>query len=336
MLTFTAIAPDPRAPGSIYLGDILGDVYFGEPDQPMISLGRGANSVARALLADPVSNTGVFSGTYGGLLLRPGHDPGGSWVDRSQGQASYDVLDPTAPVRVQTLAVAPDDAGHLWLGAIQNDGPYESLNGGFLWSRVHAGLGIPYSIAGENGLPAATQVRAFVFPRDETWMGTYRGGVWSLDSGLSRTWRQRNRGLPSLEGVPVDTCCFEPLAVQVDVRDLVELQSGELLAATGWGVYRDDHAGGAWQASGDGLTNGDIFALAVHPDRAQWVVAAARGTSSNPDWLFLSQDGGRHWNPVASRLRARFAEDVVWSDPARLEIVAILAGSGAWRMEIAP
>ena len=64
--------------------------------------------------------------------------------------------------------------------------------------------------------------------------------------------------------------------------------------------------------------------------------AAARGRPEAPDWLFLSEDAGRTWFPVASGLVGRTATDLAWSDPARLEIVALLEAQGVWRMELAP
>jgi hypothetical protein len=76
--------------------------------------------------------------------------------------------------------------------------------------------------------------------------------------------------------------------------------------------------------------------LLRHPHDSATVLAASRGREDAPEWLFLTEDGGRTWFPVDSRLRARTVLDVVWSDPARMEIVVLLEAQGAWRMELNP
>lgn len=339
-LSWGAIAVDPRSDGSIFLGSVDGRAWRDGAEGPA-ELGRPRNvSEIRALLSDPNPNVsaGLYAGTFG-VQWHP--DDGAPWEDRSEGQFSYLLEEFSSPVTIETLAADPADPRLLWLGAIRGNGPYRSYDGGLLWRRVHGGLGQPGSIFGEDGLPAATSVRAFVFDGDRTWMGTFRGGVWWLDPGrlddeLDDVWVQSNRGLPDVADSPVDTCCFDPAERAVDVRDLLRLADGTLLAATGWGIYREEGASGVWERSSEGLTNGDIYSLASHPTRRDWVLAAARGNADNGDWLFLSRDGGLVWFAVDSTLRAWYAKDVVWSDPSTLQIVALLDGGGAWRMELAP
>jgi hypothetical protein len=334
-LNWGAIATDPNEEGALFLGSVEGRVWR-EDAAGAASVGQpNGSSQVRALLEAPRLG-GLFAGTYGVQWRSTGAD---SWQDRSAGLFNYRLDQYSGPVDVQTLALDPSDLDRVWLGSTQGNGPYRSRNGGQLWEQVHGGLGSPGSIFGEDGLPAATDVRAFVLDAATPWMGTYRGGVWRLDprapaDPLDDVWVQSNRGLPDLAGEPVDTCCFAPLEVSVDVRDLTRLADGTLLAATGWGIFRDEDAAGAWEPSSDGLTNYDVFALAVHPTSPDWVLAAARGTAAHADWIFLSEDGGRSWSPLASVLRARFARDVVWSAPSRLEVVALLDGGGAWRMEL--
>lgn len=329
-LDWSALAVDTSTPGHVLLADRFSTgVWVGDPAGAMQKTSTPRfQSELRAVLRDPVSGTGLYAGSFGTFFRL---DAGSSWQDRTSGQFSY--LEDRLTVSVQTLAAAPGAPPELWMGAILNDGPYRSINGGFTWSRVHEGLGTPSSLPDETGLPNLTQVRRFVFVEGETWMAGFRGGVFQLDA--DDTWHQRNQGLPDLSGSPVDSCCFAPLDLQVDVRDLVAQGNG-LLAATSWGVFRGSRADGTWDEASEGMTNRDVWALAVHPARPGWVLAAVRGTPDNPDWLFLSRDGAASWQPVASRLRGRFADHVVWSDPQSLELVVLLNRSGAWRMELAP
>jgi hypothetical protein len=76
--------------------------------------------------------------------------------------------------------------------------------------------------------------------------------------------------------------------------------------------------------------------LLGHPADGSTVVAAARGRVGSPDWLFLSEDAGRTWFPVASRLSGRVPVDLAWSDPSRMEVVVLLEAQGLWRMELDP
>jgi len=329
-LDWSALVVDPATVGHVLLADRFSTgIWVGDPATAMEQTDTPRfQSELRAVLRDPVSGTGMYAGSFG-TFFRP--DDGSPWQDRTSGQFSY--LEDRLTVSVQTLAAAPGDPPTLWMGAILNDGPYRSQTGGFTWTRVHDGLGIPSSLPDETGLPSLTQVRRFAFVDQETWMAGFRGGVFRLDA--TDTWVQRNRGLPDLSGAPVDSCCFAPLERQVDVRDLV-VQGDALLAATSWGVFRGDRTTGTWTEASAGMTNRDVWALAVHPRRSQWVVAAVRGTPDNPDWLFLSRDGAVTWQRVDSRLRARFADHVVWSDPDARELVVLLNRSGAWRMELDP
>jgi len=166
-------------------------------------------------------------------------------------------------------------------------------------------------------------------------MGGFRGGVFRLDQEHD-TWEQRSAGLPQVDGVPLDGCCPEPGVTEVDVRDLVTLGDGSLLAATGWGVYRLRGGEARWELRSTGLFNQDVHRLLRHPFDPETVLAATRGRPEAPDWLFLTEDGGQTWFPVASQLAGRNAIDLAWSDPAQLEVVALLEAQGLWRMELDP
>jgi len=333
-LWWTAIGDDVREPGRMALGNrITGRVHVGSEGGDWVDIrARLISSTARDIAIVPGTADGFWLGSFG-LYEFTGPLSGGSWQLRTNGMQTYLQTGTLDLMEMSTLYHDPADPTLVWCGTTEGNGPYVSFNRGLSWQRRHDGLGFPGTVGGEDGLPNATQIRAFVIDDGVTWMASFRGGIWRLGSG--DLWEQRNRGLPDQSGSAVDSCCFELLDAQVDVRDLI-LAGGSLLAATAWGVYRDDGATGRWQPSSDGLTNGDIVALAAHPTEPDWILAAARGKFELPDWLYLSVDSGRSWRPIRSQLESARSIDVIWSDPARAEVVAILDGRGAWLLELSP
>lgn len=339
ILDFGSAAADPRAEGVVVLGRVGGEVYRGDAadahpdflDTPQLA------SFLTVVLPDRGDASGVFWGAFGaqwhpGLVGEP-------WDPRSAGLDDY--ANPGQPFQVSALAQEPGHPERLWLGGADGNGVYRSTDSGRSWSRVHGGLGYPGVLESEHGLSGATQIRRFVFVGTQIWMGAFRGGVYALEAATD-TWEQHDRGLPDAlrGGLPLDTCCIAPptqaVTTIVDVRDLAALPDGALLAATGFGVYRDDARTGDWHPSGQGLGNGDVYVLAPHPTRSGWVLAGCRGTAGAPAMLFLSRDAGRSWAELEVDLAARWVEGLAWSDPEKLEVVAVLDRSGAWRMELLP
>jgi len=332
LLSMGAVIADPQAAGEIVLaGGPRGEVWHGPPGGPYQSLGRPGGPSVAALLADPLQPGAFFAATFGVQHLDPGT---GLWQDRNNGQSSY-LCDAFfgGPVIAHTLASRPGAEGELWLGAINGDGPYRSRDDGRSWQKVHENLGPLGSCIDEPGLSRLTQARAFVFLDGRVWMGGFRGGVFVRDESVPQ-WKQWVEGLPDVMGDVVDTCCVEPLARAVDVRDLVALDDGTLLAATGWGIYRLEPGAQRWEPSLQGLRNFDAQRLAPHPLDSSLVLAGCSSTVDVPRWLFLSRDGGRSWIPVDSTLKARRLSGLAWSDAGTLEAVAILDWSGAWRVKI--
>jgi hypothetical protein len=332
-LDMGTVAVDPRRPGLLLLaGGGRGRVWEGRPAGPWTDRGIPSQPSVQALLADPGREGALLAATYG-VQYQPA--PTAGWEQRNDGQSSYLCgIGAGGPVVAQALVADP--AGDvLWLGAINGDGPYRSRNGGLLWEPVHENLGPLGDCFEGSGLRRITQARAFAFGQGETWMGGFQGGVWRLDAETG-SWRGVNRGLPDAFGSPVDTCCVGPFELAVDVRDLVALSDGTLLAATGWGIYRRPPGAVRWEFSSQGLVNSDVWILAVHPLDSRWILAGCSGKVDTPGWLHLSRDGGRRWTEVPSVLQARRVKALVWLDPVDFEAVAVLDWSGVWRLRLRP
>jgi hypothetical protein len=312
-----------------------GEVLVGPPGDPdaFVSRGSWSTSTVRALAADPADPTVLLQASFG-CYENAAADQ--AWVGRNAGFVPYEVFlgDRFGLITLEVIA-----DGTLWSGGDNGEGPYRWDPAQTRWERIHAGLGVPRTTAfgtSEPGLPYVTQVRDFALDADgSTWMAGFRGGAWRLDPAAAEgpVWRGSNVGLPDLDGAAMDTCCVVAPERQVDVR-AIEAAGGVLLAATGWGVYGRAPGDGAWSDRSLGLSNRDVRDLAVHPDDPSTVVAVARGRSTAPDWVFLSEDAGRTWFPVDASLVAAPGVDVVWSHPRRREITARIEGRGAWRMEL--
>lgn len=312
-----------------------GEVFVGPADDPNDFVSRGArsNDTIRALLADPGDRTTLLAASFG---VYASSGPGATWTGRNIGFVPYDE---SLGDRINVVALDALADGDLWCGGENGEGPYRWNPATLRWDRPHAGLGAPRTSAFgalEPGLPFVTQVRGFARADDgAVWMAGFRGGVWERDATADR-WRGRNRGLPDLAGAPMDTCCVVAPSRQVDARAIVRVAGGTLLAATGWGVFARSPDADRWEDRSLGLTNRDVRALAVHPRVRDTVVAVARGRPGVLDWMFVSEDAGRTWFPVATSRLAVPATDVVWSRPDRDEIVVRIEGRGVWRMELEP
>ena len=331
-LWWSALSVDRRAGETLLLGNRnTGRVHRLRPGEAWEDLRASLlNSRAKFVAPNAQLDDSLWLGSFGlyRFELSSGMTPY-VWQKRTSGMQSYLLLGTEDLMEMQTIAFDPQDALHIWTGATEGNGPYESHDGGLSWSRVHGGLGTPGSVFDEDGLPNCSQVRAFVLEWGETWMASFRGGIFEL---LDDAWQQRNTGLPDVAGAVLDSCCYQPLERVVDVRDLLPTRQGGLLAATGFGIFRDDERNGTWAASSAGITNSDLFALAAHPTRPEWILAAGRGSFTAADWLFVSLDDGRSWQPVDAGPVAVFATDVQWL--SGLSCVAILDGRGALRLEL--
>jgi hypothetical protein len=323
--------------GTIAVGsEFAGEVFAGPASDPeaFSQLGIGPlSSLVTALTTD--GDGRVVAGSFGVHRFDPAL---ARWQTQNEGQFTYQPGDFGGPVVVRALH--RDTDGALWLGADNGDGVYRGTDAGvtgLVWERLHEGFGTPGTFAAEFGLPLVTQARAFARDAEgHTWMGGFRGGAWRLDAGAG-TWRGANEGLPDVSGAAYDSCCVRAGEREVDVRDLVALGDGTLLAATAWGIYAREAGADQWQDRSLGLGSSDVFALAVHPRRGQTVAAGVAAAAPGRDgrWLYLSEDGGRTWFPVDVATLARDAVDLVWSRPDRMELVALLRGRGALRVELA-
>lgn len=107
----------------------------------------------------------------------------------------------------------------------------------------------------------------------------------------------------ALEGLPVQCVAADPLRPEV------------VYAGTfGRGVYRSADAGRSWDAVGDGISYGEIMAVAVSATERQGD-AGVVWAGTEPSALFRSEDGGRSWRECPNLRTLPSAP--TWSFPPR-------------------
>jgi len=179
------------------------------------------------------------------------------------------------------------------------------------------------------------------------YFGAAGGGVWkTTDAG--HTWRglmqnERASAIGALALAPSDARVLYAGTGQPDAR--YDIMAGE-------GVYRSADGGESWKRVGLERSR-HIGAILVHPKDANRVLVAALGHvfGSDPQrGVFLTRDGGQHWQQVLATPDSVGAVDLAW-DPRRPDIVYAATwqvrmhpwldyfmpqggrGSGAWRSD---
>jgi photosystem II stability/assembly factor-like uncharacterized protein len=160
------------------------------------------------------------------------------------------------------------------------------------------------------------------------YFGAAGGGVWkTTDAG--RTWK----GLMQHEA----SSAVGALAIAPSDPNVIYVGTGQVAArydiAAGDGVYRSTDAGKTWSNVGLRATH-HIGRLLVDPHDPDRVLVAAMGHVFGPNaerGVFLTNDGGGHWQQVLHVDDATGAVDLAW-DPANPTVVF----AAAWQMRMHP
>jgi photosystem II stability/assembly factor-like uncharacterized protein len=163
---------------------------------------------------------------------------------------------------------------------------------------------------------------------DTFYFGGAGGGVWkTTDAG--RTWQ----GLMQHESASA----VGALAVSPSNPSVIYVGTGQVAARydimAGDGVYRSDDAGRTWRHIGLEATR-HIGAVLIDPDRADRVLVAALGHvfgASAERGVYLTTDGGAHWQPVLHVNDDTGAVDLAWDPDHPDQVYAAM-----WQMRIHP
>src|SRR5207248_102976 len=132
------------------------------------------------------------------------------------------------------------------------------------------------------------------------------------------TWSQSNTGLPAAPNADVEYFAIDP------ANHLTVYAGAVAVGAIGGGVFKSVNGGATWVSVGNvgtGLTNLNVFAVAVDPSNPQRIYA---GTAAGG--VFISADSGVTWTASNSGLTSIDVEALA-IDPKNPAIV--YAGSAA-------
>ncbi len=160
------------------------------------------------------------------------------------------------------------------------------------------------------------------------YFGSADGGVWkTTDAG--RTWH------PLMQHQ--QAAAIGALAVAPSNPNILYAGTGQVAArydiVAGDGVYRSSNAGHTWSHIGLGKTR-HIGRILIDPHDPERVLVAALGNifaPSNARGVYLTTDGGKHWQRTLFVNRNTGAVDLAW-DPTRPSVVY----AATWQMRMHP
>ena len=237
-------------------------------------------SGVNAIAIDPLTASTIYAATYSGLFKST--DGGGRWEATGLANASVSslVIDPVNPSTLYLGATLKDSAAH---------GVFKSTDGGSSWSA--AGLSDEYitTLAIDPLTPSTLYAGTYsTYPSNGSYspqaaLPTFPRGIWkTTDGGMN--WN------------PTHLRDIMALAIVVDPAI-----SSTIYSATNRGIFKSTDGGSSWNAINAGLTNPDIRALVVDPQKPGTLYAGASGNGviagvSIGGGVYKSTDGGSSWN----------------------------------------
>jgi photosystem II stability/assembly factor-like uncharacterized protein len=210
----------------------------------------------------------AFSATQQGRLYRS-----------PDGGLSWEVVSSWVFGVVAAVAISPNYAGDETLFVTTEEGVFRSLDGGLSWQSAGFGL-LDTDVLCIACAPDFAQTELL-------WVGTAGGGFYrSRNAG--RAWRESGFGLPD--------SAIQCLAVSPAFSEDQTLFAGAETA----GIFRSRDGGQNWEAIGSELAGQSINCLGLFPQfhnaspgQSGYNQTLLAGTSTG---LFLSADGGEHWD----------------------------------------
>jgi uncharacterized protein (TIGR03437 family) len=204
-----------------------------------------------------------------------------------------------SPAAVEAIAVAPHDAGTIFIGSIAG-GVRKSVDGGITWSPINSGLTAPnvYALAIDASGPQTV------------FAGTSAGGLFKTGNG-GATWQN----IPAISGAVVSVVADPKRSGVVYAGVFSNLANGSIRKSIDGGV--------TWATIFP--TTAAIFNITIDPGNSDVVYATTIGHGA-----FKSTDGGQHWSPMPA-----LTPQAIWTlalDPANSQI--LYAGTnedGIWK-----
>ncbi len=294
------LAIDPASPATLYAGTYSGGVFKStDSGGTWASANTGLASLrVDALVIDPTSPTTLYAAS-GGVYRST--NSGGTWTAANTGLTCGS----------QVLAINPSSPATLYAGG--SGGVCKSTDSGATWTPVNNGLTNLYVMA--LAVDPVTPSTLYAGTRDGVYKSTDSGGTWAgaiTGSSNYMTYMLAiDRTSPSTVYAGTESGLYKstnsggtwavtgpggiPRALAIDPTASATLYAG---IDDGRGVFKSTNGGGTWTAASEGLTNLEIWAVAVSPSTPATVYAGIetgvfKSTNSGGTWA-----RGNLWAPV--------------------------------------
>ena len=220
---------------------------------------NGPNLPSVQVLASvPTNPQIIYAGTARGLYKSS--NGGLTWSLRVNPNPGSNVL---IGKNIQAVAVDPTNAQIIY-AAVQGEGVYKSVNGGFDWVQVI------------NGLTNSFVTAIAINPLSPTtiYVGTAGGGIFKSNNG-GGIWFTVNTGITDLF---IFSLALDPSA------------PATLYVGTTFAIYKTTSAGGSWSPRVTGLPNVLVKSIVVTPGLPKTIYAGTDGSG-----VYKSIDGAAHW-----------------------------------------
>ena len=245
--------------------------------------GTQVNSIAN----DPTNSQTIYAGTSSGMFKST--NGGDAWNTVSSGFLLF-------------LSIDPTNSQTIYAGA--NGGMIKSTTGGSTWNSVSSSIGVLYATMAIDPTNSQTLYAGIVSFGSGSLMKSTTGGV---------SWSSINNGLGN---TPVSSLAIDPTNNQT----LYAGTGGAFSTTGGGGVFKSTTGGGSWTAVNTGLSNLNVFALAIDPINHQIIYAGTGGGA------FKSTTGGSSWSVVNTGLSSTNVTSLA-IDPTNNQI--LYAGTGS-------
>jgi photosystem II stability/assembly factor-like uncharacterized protein len=319
----TAIAADPRNPGTVYAGTSAGVYRTADWGATWIAAKTRAAADAEppfaisALAIDPLTADSVYAASPAVGILRSA-DAGATWMT-----VNSDLRETTPPSPVQ-LKFDPQNPGTIFAPTAAN-GLFRSSDAGASWSATNAGLQGPVFDLPVSDLEIG---RGMLYAIDPYWADIFK----STDGGTSWTMALAL----DAAGLVVRGARLIANALAVDPRNPRTIymagaywQNGAQIGPTN-GVYKSTDAGASWSWAGSGIPSTPDFAtirsLAVDPVNPGTIYAgtAALSFTARSNGVFKTTNGGQSWKPAG--MGGGFSQvDILAIDPQHTSTVYVRA-----------
>lgn len=223
-------------------------------------------------------------------------------------------------IPVFSLTIDPNNPDIVWAGTQGVRGIYRSTDGGRTWEKRVTGIregitirGLAVEPGNSDVIYAAGEVSSWIWAGRSQWGIAFdrtKGVIYkSTDAG--QHWTEIWFGDDLARYVLIDPGNVNTLYASTGIFDREAANSDPATRAPGGvGVLKSTDGGATWRQINYGIENLYVGSLAMHPEDPNVLLAAAgNGTYGDGAGIYLTRDGGEHWQRVIGGGRFFMAVD---------------------------